>query len=229
MKRLVGAALGVAMIVTPAMAADLIVETPIYEEAMAAAYDWSGPYAGVHLGWIMGSSPVPWGAIGGPLVNDDGPIGLSGWLAGGHLGVNFQDGSLVGGVEVLLDYAPFTGNDGGTGGHINQIDGQFLGTLGGRLGFAADTALFYLSGGVAVLTANGTVPTVPAQPAVGYTFLGGTLGAGVEFAFDESISARLDYRYYLFGQQTGTYTVAGYDLAFAPQFHTVSAGISFGF
>jgi outer membrane immunogenic protein len=235
MKRIAGAALGVAMVVTPAMAADLIVETPIYEEAIAAAHDWSGPYAGVHLGWVTGSTEAPFGPVGGPLTTGNDPFDFSGWLAGAHLGVNFQDGSLVGGVEALVDWAPFSGDDADLGGDTNGIRGKFLGTLAGRIGFAADTALFYLSGGVAVLTADGVILDIPAQAAVGYTFFGGTVGAGVEMAFDENISARLDYRYYAFGQQTGTYPLGGgglfggYDLAFAPQFHTVSAGISVGF
>lgn len=229
MRHIAGAVLVFALVTTPAMAADLIVETPVYEAAMAAAHDWSGPYAGVHLGWVTGSTQAPYGFIGGPLTVGNDPFNFTGALVGAHLGANFQHGIVVASVEALADWAPFYGDDADAGGDTNGIRGQFLGTLAGRLGIASDMALFYVSGGAAVLTAEGVVNDVPAQAPVSQTYFGGTVGAGVEVAFDENISARLDYRYYAFSQQTSTYTAAGYDLAFSPNFHTVSVGVSVGF
>ncbi len=226
MKRILGAALVAATFLTPAMAADLIIE-PVDEVAMAHLHDWSGMYAGVHVGYISGTTDAPWGAVGGPLTtSDDGPFDLTGWLAGGHLGVNFQSGSLVGGVEILADYAPFAGDDAGVGGDVNGLEGRFLGTLAGRVGFAADEFLFYLSGGGAVLAANGTAPL---DGDVGVTFFGWTVGAGAEFAVTEDVSLRADYRYYSFGQEVASFPTDTYDMGFNPSFHTVSVGVSMAF
>ncbi len=229
MKRILGAALVAATFLTPAMAADLIIE-PGDEVAMAHLHDWSGMYAGVHVGYISGTTDAPWGAVGGPLTtDDDGPIDLTGWLGGAHLGVNFQDGNLVGGVEVLADYAPFSGDDGGLNGDTNSLSGQFLGTLAGRIGFAADEFLFYLSGGGAVLTATAEVLDVGEEESDGLTFFGWTVGAGAEFAVTEDVSIRADYRYYSFGQQVASFPVNAYDMGFNPSFHTVSVGVSMAF
>jgi outer membrane immunogenic protein len=144
-----------------------------------------------------------------------------------HAGVNFQDGSFVGGVEVLADYAPFSGDDAGVGGDINGLNGQFLGTLAGRVGFAADEFFFYLSGGGAVLTAEATANTPDESDNL--TFLGWTAGAGAEFAVTEDVSLRADYRYYSFGQEVATFPINTYDMGFNPSFHTVSVGVSMAF
>lgn len=220
-----GGAIVAAMCGTAA-AADLIVEQPVYEAAMTAAHDWSGAYLGVHGGWAFGNVDAPYAdTIGGPLVDGNDPFDISGGIVGLHAGLNVQQGSFVGGVEVLADYAPISGDDNGDGGDLNGLDGQFLGTLAGRIGIATDSALFYLSGGGAVFTAEGTAP----GESVGATFLGGTVGAGVELALTEDISARLDYRYYTFGQEVVSFPGAGYDIGFTPSFHSVTAGLSLAF
>lgn len=220
-----GAVLAVTM--TSAMGADLIVDAPVYEAAVEAAHDWSGPYVGVHGGYAFGTVDAPYSDdIGDPLTLGNDPFDASGWLLGVHAGVNLQSGSLVGGVEVLADFAPVSGDDDGAGGDLNGLEGQFLGTLAGRVGFATDSLFFYLSGGGAVFTANGTTEGDDDVP---LTFLGGTVGAGVEVAFDENISARVDYRYYAFGQQVASFVGAGYDIGYTPSFHAITAGLSIGF
>jgi outer membrane immunogenic protein len=229
LRHLVFGAAIVAASVSPVLAADLIIEEEDIFVPDEVEFDWSGPYIGVHAGWLTGTVDAPYGDIGAPLTDGNDPFGISGWLAGVHAGVNFQSGSFVGGVEALADYAPFTGDDAGASGDINGLEGQFLGTLAGRVGFAADTLFFYLSGGGAVLTANGLVLDPGDEETVGATFFGGTVGAGVEVAFDENVSARLDYRFYAFGQQVVTFPDGDYDIGFSPSFHTLTAGISVGF
>ena len=226
MFRVVAGGFLVVATMTQVMAADLIIEEPVYEAAMAASHDWSGAYIGVHGGYLWGSTEAPYSDDnGGPLNFGNDPFDFSGWLAGAHIGANFHSGSVAGGVEALFDYAPFSGDDGGEGGDVNGLDGQFLGTLAGRIGFASDSLFVYLSGGGAVLTAEGTAP----GETDALTFYGGTVGAGAEAALSEAISVRLDYRYYLFAQQVASFPDGGYDIGYTPSFHTVTAGLSFAF
>jgi opacity protein-like surface antigen len=44
---------------------------------------------------------------------------------------------------------------------------------------------------------------------------GGMLGAGVEFAFTNSISGKLEYNYMDFGTRTYTFTIAPADVSFS--------------
>jgi outer membrane immunogenic protein len=212
-----------------AFAADLVIEAPA-EMVVDSSYDWSGFYIGVHGGYGAGIAEQLWdlGVVDDPAT-EDVDIDIDGWLLGGHIGANFQSGSLVGGVEALLDYAPLGGSDGGTDGDDNAFDAEWLATFGGRVGFASDQALFYLSGGVAVLSGVGSVLDVGEEEEVDYSFVGGTVGAGVEFAIDENISARLDYRYYAFGESVEYFPINGYSEGFTPSFHTITAGLSMGF
>src|SRR5690606_12558926 len=77
-----------------AYAADVVYEEP---PAPAAPLEtppvntWSGPYAGVNLGYGFGGSAT--GAAGGTIT------GASGWMFGGFAGYNWQSGSFVYGLE----------------------------------------------------------------------------------------------------------------------------------
>src|SRR6202041_1996032 len=75
----------------------------------APAYNWSGWYAGVEGGGGFGSSNQ---IAGGPL--GFGPITagyrLSGWLAGGTVGYNYQSGAWVFGLEGDMSWAKIRGS-----------------------------------------------------------------------------------------------------------------------
>lgn len=212
-----------------AMAADLIVDAPVTEATLAAAHDWSGPYVGLHAGYGWGNADQIYGDIGLPPDTEDESFSIDGWLLGAHAGINFQSGSFAGGVEALIDYAPISGNDTGSDDDTNGLDVQWLGTLAGRAGFATDSVFFYLSGGAAVMSGTGTVLDPGEGEDVGYTFFGGTVGAGVEVAASEDVSLRLDYRYYAFAEQSGSFTGNNYDNYYTPTLHTITAGVSFAF
>lgn len=102
------------------------------------------------------------------------------------------------------------------------------GSLVGRVGIAADTALFYLAGGIA-----GANFRVSSTNAAGTEFpdtqfrTGWTLGGGVELALTDNMTGRLDYRYADYGSRDMMLDVPY--LSVPLKTHTVALGVSFKF
>lgn len=213
--------------VSSAVAADLIVEEPIYEAAVTAAHDWNGAYVGVFGGYGWGDAE--WG------TGWDLTVPLDGWLLGGTVGANFQSDSFVFGVEGDLAWSDI----GGVTECPNVVfdcttDINWLGTLRGRVGFAADAALIYATAGVAIAgvenaddnTANVAPPFVSSN-----TYVGWTAGAGVEFAVSDNMTVKAEYLYVDLGEQTITAADmdVGSDSTVSITAHTAKVGLNFAF
>ena len=139
---------------------------------------------------------------------------------GAQIGYNFQYGALVYGVEADIDFIA-RGNRGSRSRGINaQLpvapfpfatslaasggrSGNYIGTVRGRLGYAFDRFLPYITGGLAYgdTRSGGTVSfRGPGVPSNAFTSSGGNstrigyaLGAGVEYAFTNNITAKAEY------------------------------------
>ncbi len=63
------------------------------------------------------------------------------------------------------------------------------------------------------------------------TLLGGTIGAGVEYAFASNLTARVEYRYTQFEdvRNNSAFLAPGGSAKQEPEFHTVRAGVSYKF
>jgi outer membrane immunogenic protein len=156
-----------------AFAADMAVKAPP-PSVVSAPYSWTGFYLGVNggYGWDptnVNFDPGTFGAIvfAPNFVPTSGaPVSLSvhpkGGLGGVHAGYNWQAGTWVYGVEADYDAAdmngsaaaPFSvvGKEAGDAAAINGSLGltqriDSFGTIRGRLGWAANTSLFYVTGG----------------------------------------------------------------------------------
>jgi opacity protein-like surface antigen len=113
-------------------AADLAVKAPVYTKAPPMfVSDWAGFYIGVHGGG--GWADTTW-ENAGPRLNGN----LSGGLVGGHIGYNWQYGSVVVGSELDFDIADvkltqtFASNGFGDTQKTNE-----LASARGRLGYIA--------------------------------------------------------------------------------------------
>ncbi len=196
----------------PAFAADLPAAPPAqapaaYVPIAPPVYNWSGIYIGANAGgsWFSQSnSTFTWslgGTSSGQSFND------SGFAAGGQLGANFQSGQFVFGIEGDADYlsnkaSVTVGSDfsgpGTSNTHTYTLD--FLSTVRGRLGFAWDRALIYGTGGLAMAdyqiqrTQNvaGLAPAGNSQTVSDFR-IGWAAGAGVEYAFTDMVTARVEY------------------------------------
>jgi outer membrane immunogenic protein len=213
---------------TCAAAADLIVDDP-EAIAAAAAYDWSGAYAGVFAGGGSGDVTLELGGLADPL-----DLAAGGWLAGVRAGVNAEAGVLVFGAEADLAKTWISGSGSATDGQ-NSLDYNYdldwLGTVTGRVGFAADTLLLYAKGGLAAGGVRSTLtPTAPLPPApptsADAIATGWTVGLGTEFAFSENATAGIEYDFV----SLGTELDYGVGTADAQQdLHIVKLGVNYGF
>jgi outer membrane immunogenic protein len=194
-------------------AAALLAASPV----VAQDYKWSGPTIGANLGYIWGDATTTddkadWGSdpkFVGPFNNNVG-----GFVGGGSLGYNVQLDRVVVGVAADFDYADLAGSiatpSSQSGNHQNiGLDGGFLGTVTGRLGFLVDPATqIFVSGGLALYTGEASQATT----ADGYishatdTFTGWTVGGGVERMISRNVSLKLEYAHYDFGTETGDQT-----------------------
>ena len=94
-----------------AQAADMSVQaSPFWLPPVNATPDWSGPYIGFNGGYGFGSGSVT-GSFFGPIVALGEPLGFStagnpvGAVFGGQVGYNWQQASVVFGVEGDFDAA----------------------------------------------------------------------------------------------------------------------------
>ena len=139
----------------PAAAADLPVAYRAPQNYVI--FTWTGFYFGAHGGggWGRKDEAISPFVFGGALVGPPGTnVDISGGLAGGQIGANYQAGSWVFGVEADASWADLTGNTACATGIVGvaancraKVDA--LGTFAGRLGFALDRVLLYGKGGTA--------------------------------------------------------------------------------
>src|SRR3977135_2465904 len=137
MKRFLLGSVGLAaMIAGPAMAADMPLKAP----PPVAIFSWTGCYVGAHVGGKSGR--------GTPTA---GSMTVSGALGGGQIGCNYQVGTWVFGIE---GDGSVVQADGQTNGLFPanpafrlQTTEHWLATARGRLGYAQDKWLLYVTGG----------------------------------------------------------------------------------
>jgi outer membrane immunogenic protein len=191
MKRISIAVVVLVVAVSRALAADLPQAPPppppeapaAYIPATVPVYNWGGIYFGLNGGYGFGNSDWTGGAV------SSGDFSTSGFLVGGTVGVNFQMDQFVLGAETDLDYAPISGDGPSTFCQNCQTSSTWLGTTRVRAGFAADRVLFYGTAGAAY----GNVQASAFDTTNTSTEIGWTAGAGVEAAFTDNWTARIEY------------------------------------
>ena len=125
---------------------------------------------------MAGAAPN-WSALGS---NFD----VKGGLFGGQVGYNWQFGQFVYGLEADVDWTDIHGNSlvngaAGCAANVCSTKNNFLSTARGRVGYAVDRWMPYLTGGLAVGNID---TTTPFTTGVDQTKAGWTIGGGVEFA-----------------------------------------------
>ena len=218
--------LALALAAQPALAADLPLMTKAPPRPLAV-YNWTGFYAGAHLGGGWGDKD--WVAVGvGPLGSHD----ISGFIGGGQIGFNYQIGAWVFGVEGDISGTTLKGEHVDTtffGNNITEV--EWFGTITGRVGYAWDRALLYVKGGGAWVRDKYTITDAGLFFAGAATTKDGwTIGAGLEYAFAPRWSAKIEYNYLDFGSETVTFTTGGggtFLREVDQQIHAVKAGLNY--
>jgi outer membrane immunogenic protein len=203
---IVSTAAAVIVGISAASATDL--SAPVYRKApvmVDPAYNWSGFYVGGHVGGIWGRS----------RVFDDGVLTESGaptnGVVGGILaGYNWQTGPVVLGIEGDFGWSNAQGH--GTSVEDppppvvprgpNTYNLRWDSHVVGKAGFASGRWLVFATGGVAIAGFDfqeGVVPPAPPPDSINKTYVGFSVGAGVEYAFTQNLLGRLQYIYDDFG------------------------------
>jgi len=190
-----------------AFAADLPTRPAPAPVVYVPAFTWSGFYVGLNagFGWADSGDVI----VNGPNAAASGILSGGGgdgaFVGGGQIGFNWQSGAFVYGLETDIQYVGLTNNVSwgrytwweGTGGG----DGGYFGTVRARLGYAIDRTLIYITGGLAYGGLN-------TNPLTGNTTsnVGWTLGAGVEYAFTNNWTAKIEGLYVDTGEGHSTRT-----------------------
>jgi len=204
-----------------AQAADLPTAAPV---APPPSLSWSGPYVGVDLGYMWGSTSV----------NDTGVVTETGaptdGIIGGVLaGYNWQiDDVWVAGIEADVSLANVHGTGVAAAAPPNSYDLNWAANLRGRIGYLIipDT-LLYAAGGLALTDLRFTEGSSPTPNNLGVTRAGWTIGAGIEHAFSDQLTGRLEYLYADYGSVTYGTPADFYTIGFTA--NVVRAGLSWKF
>jgi len=207
----------------PSLGADLprpAYKAPVY---VAPGFNWTGFYVGINggYGWAKSS----WSS-----AVTSGDVSPKGWLIGGTLGYNMQTGNFVWGLEGDIDLSTIKGStSGGTGVCATpgcESRNRWFGTARGRIGYAFDRWLPYLTGGAAF-------GDVKMSPNTGLsetkTKIGWTAGAGIEWAFMTNWSTKIEYLYADLGKSTCSAASCGVDTDVTWKANIVRLGVNYRF
>jgi len=221
---LLGVAAFALIAAAPALAADLPPQMPV-KATFQQRFTWTGCYMGAHAGGIwtrtdatdpvlLVQDNVAFGIPGSTVGTTTANVRQSGAVIGGQIGCDYQfSPSFVVGIEggasgstlkgsTLVPFQPAVAFPGETA--LVKVTTDFIPTLTARVGYAVDHWLFYGKGGAAwAYNKYSVIGAFQGTPfdAEGLSIkTGWTVGAGVEWAFAEDWSARLEYDYYDFGR-----------------------------
>jgi outer membrane immunogenic protein len=198
-------------IAAPGFAADLSRPVPYTKAPIAepvSAYNWSGFYLGGNLGG-------KWGSYDSTITTGTGQVlGFSGhgdasFVGGGQAGFMWQTGQFVFGVEGDIDAtrlhkdfvavtgvpAPFVAGD------SLALRNDWQASARGRLGWAFDRTLLYVTGGGSWANIKATATFVPVPGIAGATVsgdrtvFGWTLGGGFDYGIAPGWSLGVEYRF----------------------------------
>lgn len=189
-----------------ASAADLPTSkgAPMAPVVYAPVFTWQGFYVGLNAGYGFSDNRNVTFTSGTGVVTTFSDSNDGGFVGGGQIGYNWQFGQIVAGVEADIqyadlgrksDFAPFYYGGGN--------DSSYFGTVRGRLGYAFDRALIYVTGGLAYGDVGGS------SFGSNNTKAGYTLGAGVEYAFTPNWTAKIEGLYVNIDRGNRGYVVAG--------------------
>lgn len=202
----------VALVAAAAQAADMPVKAPILTAPLPT---WTGFYAGVNAGYSFGHDIYDdIRGVDSGLTSIAAP---SGAVLGGQLGYNWQLGPVVLGLE---GDAQWTGQDGtgcaAVGCIVNQVPEstvhliehrlEWFSTLRGRVGWANEGWLFYVTGGGALAGVRETDTTlfdfIPSSDTFNRTLSGWAGGLGAETRLSRNWILSLEYLHLDLGRMT---------------------------
>jgi outer membrane immunogenic protein len=213
-----GAALAI-LSALPAAAADLPRSMPYKAPAYAPAYNWTGFYLGINGGGAWGDSD--WNGFAFSNSPGGGMVGATG-------GYNWQGAGTpwVFGIEGDIDWTGIEDNGACGFAFSCQTSNDYLGTVRGRVGYAWDRFLPYVTGGVAFgnIDADRTGFAGASSDHAGWT-----IGGGVEGVIAGNWTAKVEYLYVDLGDTTCSAAACGAATNVDLRLNTVRAGLNYRF
>ena len=198
----------------------------------------SGALVGVHPGTFNPPST---------FEGSDSSATIEGVLGGGQIGYNIQMASFVFGVEGAFHFADledrnaFLGSPQGPQ-YQTRSSIDYFGTVTARLGYAVDRVLLYGLAGIAIAHGEGRLDITPGtdptnrtfSDSSNATFIGLTVGGGVEMALSDAWSAKIEYQYSDLGSERLEFNFANSDGSSAAtradiELHHIKAGLNYRF
>jgi len=204
MRKLLLSTAALAVLSAPAFAADLPSRSvqPAAPVVYAPIFTWTGFYVGLNAGagFNQSNNVTVTGPFGGSTTYSTGDN--NGFVGGGQLGYNWQTGAFVFGVEADIQYANL-GRDNTFAGiaYGSSSNDSYFGTVRGRVGYAFDRALIYVTGGLAYGDIGGGFNND--------TNAGWTVGGGLEYAFTNNWTAKIEGLYVNIDRGSSLVTAAG--------------------
>jgi outer membrane immunogenic protein len=193
MRKLLLSATALAAFTAPVFAADLPARRtePAAPVVYAPLFTWTGAYIGVNagVGFSNNSSTTftPLNFTGDTVIFSGS--NKTGFVGGGQIGYNWQVNQFVFGAEADIQYADLGNKNTYADFGLSSKNGNYFGTVRGRIGSAFDRALIYATGGLAY----GDVGTRLFGGSS--TRAGWTVGGGLEYAFTNNWTAKVEGLY----------------------------------
>ncbi len=217
------ASAGLAALAAGAEAADFgALPPPRGAPVLVPFFTWNGFYAGFNAGYGFGHSR--WTSTAGVTT---GNFNIGGALVGGTAGYNLQLGGFVFGIEADIGWSNIKGSTATSCAGTCATSNNWLGTARGRIGYAFDRFLPYVSGGAAFGDIKGS--TTPGG-SFSAAAVGWSAGGGLEYAFLNNWSAKVEYLHIDLGKATCSAACsAGSPIAVTLTAQIVRGGLNYKF
>ena len=240
MKKILLAGVAFAALSTVATAADLPRKSaPIQPIIYAPAFSWTGFYVGGNAGYAFGTNSSR------NTFNGLAPVGVNifgdpdGFAGGGQIGYNYQfANNFVVGIEADIQGTTLESPRGNVFGTTSQSSMDYFGTVRARAGYAfagtnsmLDRTLIYVTGGFAYGDNTLGIANYTNQSK---TQFGYAAGAGIEYAFTNNWTVKLEGLYVDLGRDTYTFRnanpiVPAITTRNQTEFAVVRAGLNYKF
>lgn len=196
---------------------------------------WTKSQEGLAAGLLTPIAGVATGVCGIANPAGDCRHSLDGFIGGGQIGYNWQKSKWVFGVETSFSGSDVAGSVNGPAAenvYTTKIKSLLL--IAGRLGYAWDRVLIYGKAGYAGGSVKFSLTSIQDFLSSSRWHSGGTIGAGIEYAWPQNWILGVEYNYVdlgnkghpVIGSMFGGHDTVNVDLS---GMHTVLARLSYKF
>jgi outer membrane immunogenic protein len=188
-------------------------DKPVTKAPPPIAANWTGPYAGLNIGYARHRANFEEESVGSILfaLNPTVSLTQTGLTAGGQIGYNWQVQNYVYGLEADFNWVGGSDRINPTPFISASTKLDWFSTLRVRAGFVINP-LFYVTGGLAIghvknTWDNSVVSATQTDFVSEKTRIGYALGGGIEHMFASNLTGRIEVLYVNFGRYTQSSSV----------------------